>query len=454
MAFLKNAIPLARRALSSASGSAQPRKVAVLGAGGGIGQPLSLLMKSSPLVTDLSLYDVAGTHGVAADISHICSNAKAKGYLGSDELAGALEGSDLVLIPAGVPRKPGMTRQDLFNINAGIVKGLCEAISKHCPTAAVGMISNPVNSTVPIAAEVFGKAGTYDPKKLFGITTLDIVRARTFYAEAKGLNAEVDPAILKKLFGITTLDIVRARIFCAQAKGLNAEGEGEENVPMGASRVGGKRQWAQHGWGKAPMGATRVGGKRQWAQHGWGKAPMGATRVGGKRQWAQYAWGECANGRNTGGGKAPMGATRVGGMRRWAQHGWGECAGMCAVHDPVLLSPTPLANLSNPSHPPLLPSLTHLSTFPVPAGDALRGAVGRGEGSAHLAHSGRRHRGGPLSHCSILLSSPPHSLLSQATPFVELSDEEREQLTKRTQDGGTEVVQAKAGKGSATLSMA
>ncbi|CAI7845036.1 unnamed protein product, partial [Closterium sp. NIES-53] len=176
--------------LSSASGSAQPRKVAVLGAGGGIGQPLSLLMKSSPLVTDLSLYDVAGTHGVAADISHICSNAKAKGYLGSDELAGALEGSDLVLIPAGVPRKPGMTRQDLFNINAGIVKGLCEAISKHCPTAAVGMISNPVNSTVPIAAEVFGKAGTYDPKKLFGITTLDIVRARTFYAEAKGLNAE------------------------------------------------------------------------------------------------------------------------------------------------------------------------------------------------------------------------------------------------------------------------
>ncbi|GJP81189.1 hypothetical protein CLOP_g11356 [Closterium sp. NIES-67] len=190
MAFLKNAIPLARRALSSAAGSAQPRKVAVLGAGGGIGQPLSLLMKTNPLVTDLSLYDVAGTPGVTADISHICSNAKAKGYMGADELAGALEGCDLVLIPAGVPRKPGMTRQDLFNINASIVKGLCESISKNCPTAAVGMISNPVNSTVPIASEVFKKAGTYDPKKLFGITTLDIVRARTFYAEAKGLNAE------------------------------------------------------------------------------------------------------------------------------------------------------------------------------------------------------------------------------------------------------------------------
>lgn len=44
------------------------------------------------------------------------------------------------------------------------------------------MISNPVNSTVPIAAEVFKKAGTYDEKRLFGVTTLDVVRAKTFYA--------------------------------------------------------------------------------------------------------------------------------------------------------------------------------------------------------------------------------------------------------------------------------
>jgi malate dehydrogenase len=75
-----------------------------------------------------------------------------------------------------------MTRDDLFKINAGIVKGLCTAIAKHCPNALVNMISNPVNSTVPIAAEVFKKAGTFDEKKLFGVTTLDVVRAKTFYA--------------------------------------------------------------------------------------------------------------------------------------------------------------------------------------------------------------------------------------------------------------------------------
>ena len=103
-----------------------------------------------------------------------------RGFLGNDKLDEALSGMDLVIIPAGVPRKPGMTRDDLFNINAGIVRTLCEGISRCCPRALVNLISNPVNSTVPIAAEVFKKAGTYDPKLLLGVTMLDVVRANTF----------------------------------------------------------------------------------------------------------------------------------------------------------------------------------------------------------------------------------------------------------------------------------
>jgi len=92
----------------------------------------------------------------------------AQGYAGDDELGAALKDCDLVIIPAGVPRKPGMTRDDLFAINGGIVAGLTSAIAVHCPNAMINMISNPVNSTVPIAAEVLKKAGKYDPKKLFG----------------------------------------------------------------------------------------------------------------------------------------------------------------------------------------------------------------------------------------------------------------------------------------------
>lgn len=82
-------------------------KVALLGAAGGIGQPLALLLKQSPLVTHLALYDIAHTPGVAADVSHIDTRAKVTGHLGAEQLADCLKGADLVLIPAGVPRKPG-----------------------------------------------------------------------------------------------------------------------------------------------------------------------------------------------------------------------------------------------------------------------------------------------------------------------------------------------------------
>ena len=84
-----------------------------------------------------------------------------------------------------------MTRDDLFKINAGIVKTLVEGIAEHCPKAFILVISNPVNSTVPIAAEVMKKAGKFDPKRLFGVTTLDVVRAETFVQDITG---EKDPS--------------------------------------------------------------------------------------------------------------------------------------------------------------------------------------------------------------------------------------------------------------------
>lgn len=165
--------------------------VAVLGAAGGIGQPLSLLLRLSPRIGDLRLYDVAPiVHGVAVDLSHIATASQVSGHAGAEALPDALYGADLVIIPAGVPRKPGMTRDDLFNINAGIVKTLMEGVAKYCPKAWIGIISNPVNSTVPVAAEVLKGAGVFEPARLFGITTLDVVRAEAFI----GKLLSVDPA--------------------------------------------------------------------------------------------------------------------------------------------------------------------------------------------------------------------------------------------------------------------
>lgn len=166
-------------------------KVAVLGAAGGIGQALALLLKLDlPKGSELSLYDVAPvTPGVAKDLSHIPTSVKVTGY-GGDDATPALEGADVVLISAGVARKPGMDRSDLFNINAGIIKNLVGKVATVSPNACIGIITNPVNTTVAIAAEVLKAAGVYNKDKLFGITTLDVIRAEEFVADLKGLSAE------------------------------------------------------------------------------------------------------------------------------------------------------------------------------------------------------------------------------------------------------------------------
>jgi len=170
-------------------------KVTVCGGAGGIGQPLSMLMAMNPAVKELSVQDVTmaavPASGVAADLDHLELPSKVTGYAvdpsipAKDQLKDCLTGSHLVLIPAGVPRKPGMTRDDLFKVNAGIAKGLVEAVAEHCPDAIVGLIVNPVNSVVPAMCEMYKKRGL-DPMKIVGVTTLDIVRANKFVGTAMG----------------------------------------------------------------------------------------------------------------------------------------------------------------------------------------------------------------------------------------------------------------------------
>lgn len=224
-------------------------KVAVLGAAGGIGQALSLLLKVNlPAGTDLALYDLAPvTPGVAVDLSHIPTAVKVVGY-GKDDLAQALIGADVVMIPAGMPRKPGMDRSDLFNINAGVVKTLAEAIVVNCPNALVGVITNPVNTTVAIAAEVFKKAGTYDPKRLFGVTTLDVIRAETFVAELKGKNpAEIIVPVIGGHSGTTILPLL------SQVEGVSFTDEEVSSLTYRIQNAGTEVVEAKAGGGSATL---------------------------------------------------------------------------------------------------------------------------------------------------------------------------------------------------------
>jgi len=172
-------------------------KVCVCGGAGGIGQPLSMLMAMEPSVSELCIFDLSvamvPSLGVATDLGHLERKCSVKGYtmeVGQsplDHLEECLTGCHLVLIPAGMPRKPGMTRDDLFKVNADIAKGLVDACSKFCPNAVIAMIVNPVNSVVPAMAELYKKKGL-DPMKIVGVTTLDVVRANKFVGEITGKN--------------------------------------------------------------------------------------------------------------------------------------------------------------------------------------------------------------------------------------------------------------------------
>merc|ERR1719198_976144 len=160
-----------------------------------------MLMALDERVGELVVQDVTmaavPAGGVAADLGHLETPAKVTSFAMDpaqppvDQLGGVLAGCDLVLVPAGVPRKPGMTRDDLFNVNAGIAKGIVESAAKYCPNAVLGLIVNPVNSIVPAMAELYKKKGL-DPLKCVGVTTLDTVRANKFVAQTAEQTAALD----------------------------------------------------------------------------------------------------------------------------------------------------------------------------------------------------------------------------------------------------------------------
>ncbi|XP_063397522.1 malate dehydrogenase, mitochondrial-like [Mytilus trossulus] len=190
-----------------------PHKVTVLGAGGAVAQPLSLLLKSSSKVGRLCLYDIVHSPGVAADLSHIDTRTVVTGYLGTEQLEPCLTKSDVVLITAGIPRKPGMTEDEQFNTNAGIVKDLVSACAEFCPKAMICIITNPVNSTLPLAAEVLKKKGVFDERRLFGMTALNLSRAKTFVADAVGCNvAKLVVPVVGGNSGITIVPLISQSI--------------------------------------------------------------------------------------------------------------------------------------------------------------------------------------------------------------------------------------------------
>jgi malate dehydrogenase len=96
-------------------------------------------------------------------------------------------GSDVVIITAGIARKPGMSRDDLVNTNAGIVKSVCEQVKEKCPNAYVIILSNPVDAMTYVAYNTLG----FPKNRVIGQSgVLDSARYRTFIAQELNVSVE------------------------------------------------------------------------------------------------------------------------------------------------------------------------------------------------------------------------------------------------------------------------
>lgn len=170
-------------ALSGTARSARP-KAGVVGAGH-VGAMTALRLAESDLFASVALVDVVPglAAGLALDMWH---GAGLYGFSttleGSNDLA-ALDGAEYIVITAGKPRQPGMSRTDLTAVNAAIIEGVCKAIRIHAPESTVIVVTNPLEEMTHLAARytgfpderVIGMAGVLDSARfcsLVGLTGL------------------------------------------------------------------------------------------------------------------------------------------------------------------------------------------------------------------------------------------------------------------------------------------
>ena len=181
-------------------------KIALIGAGN-IGGTLAHLIGLKEL-GDVVLVDVFG--GVAAGKAlDIMQSGPVDGFdammTGGADYA-AIKGAEVVIITAGFPRQPGMSRDDLVSKNAGVIATVAEAVKAHCPEAFVIVITNPLDAMV----WVFRKKSGLPPEKVVGMAgVLDSARFRLFLAHEFGVSVEDVTAFVLGGHGDTMVPLVR-----------------------------------------------------------------------------------------------------------------------------------------------------------------------------------------------------------------------------------------------------
>jgi malate dehydrogenase len=182
------------------------KKIALIGAGQ-IGGTLALLIGLKQL-GDVTLFDIVDgvPQGKALDIIQGSSIEDYDANItGSSDYA-AIKGADVVIVTAGVPRKPGMSRDDLIGINTKVMGQVGAAIKEHCPGAFVIAITNPLDVMVWVLREACG----LPPNRVVGMAgVLDSARFRYFLAEEFNVSVEDVTAFVLGGHGDTMVPLVR-----------------------------------------------------------------------------------------------------------------------------------------------------------------------------------------------------------------------------------------------------
>ncbi len=160
-------------------------KAAIIGAGY-VGSTAAYVLAMKGLVDEVALVDILDkpTQGKALDIYEGTGvfglDVKVKG--GHDY--SLIDGSDVVVITAGVPRKPDQKREDTLKVNAKIMKDVMSQVQAHAPDAIIVIVSNPLDAMTYLAAKESG----IDKQKIVGMAgTLDTTRFKTFISEKSGV---------------------------------------------------------------------------------------------------------------------------------------------------------------------------------------------------------------------------------------------------------------------------
>ncbi|KAJ3642385.1 hypothetical protein Zmor_025178 [Zophobas morio] len=172
------------------SSSATTMKVTILGGGGNVAKSVALMLKQTPLIDEVCLYDTKSLEGFAADLNYIDTKCKVTSYFGPKDIQHALSKATVVVVFACCQHSDSFTYSNLFDKNAPIVKDLAGHISKYAPKSLIAIGAEPINSMVPMFSEVMKKHGNYNPCTIFGVTTIDVVRTNRFVAEVLGLDPE------------------------------------------------------------------------------------------------------------------------------------------------------------------------------------------------------------------------------------------------------------------------